>query len=83
MKKLFRWFSNQWLKIRLKYYVRYIKRASAREHRIYYILLDPNTRDVVVCDNNEYQTIKRAVKKQGGTMRDYTYAIANPWNQLK
>lgn len=79
MKKLFRWISNQWLKIRLKSKVRYIKRASMLEQRIYYILLNPYTREVVVCDNNEYVNIRQSIKKQGGRIRDYVYAVANPW----
>ena len=79
MKKLLRWFSNQWLKIRLNHHVRYIKRASVRDKRIYYILLNPYTREIVVCDGNEYVNVKRSVKKQGGSIRDYVYAVANPW----
>ena len=72
--------SNARLKARLKYLVRYIKRACVREQRIYYILLNPNTREIVVCNNNEYQNIKRSIKKQGDTIRNYVYAVANPWN---
>lgn len=72
--------SNAWLKVRLKYHVSYIKRACVREKRIYYILLNPDTREIVVCNNNEYQNIRRSVKKQGSSIRHYVYATANPWN---
>lgn len=83
--KPFRWckwkISNAWLRVRLKYYVSYIRRASVREKRIYYILLDPNTRRTVVCNNNEYVNIKRAMKENGYRINDYVYAVANPFEK--
>lgn len=71
--------SNAWLKTRIKYYIRYIRRASVREKRIYYILLDPNTRRIVVCDNNEYLNLKRVLKQHGYRISEYVYAVANPF----
>ncbi len=73
---------NAWLKLRLKYCIRYIRRASVREKRIYYILLDPNTRRTVVCNNNEYVNIKRALKENGYRISDYVYAVANPFEKV-
>ena len=72
---------NTWLKIRLKYWVHWIKRASVREQRMYYILLQPYTHEIVVCNNNEYANIARTLKKQGSRATRFVYAKADPWRK--
>lgn len=77
---LYLWVAKRWLKIRLHYYVRWIRRASVRDHRIYYILLNPRTREVLVCDGNEYANIKRNLRKNNKVKAgQYVYAKADPW----
>lgn len=77
---LYLWAAKRWLKIRLRYYVRWIGRASVRDKCIYYILLNPNTREVLVCDGNEYANIKRNLRKKNKVKSgQYVYAKANPW----
>ena len=72
--------SNAWLKIRLRYAVRYISRASIREKRIYYVLLDPATKYVKIVDQNEYASLKRHIKKKYREgLSAYVYARASPW----
>lgn len=78
------WLCLRWLKIRLSYYVRWIRRACVRDQRIYHILLNPTTREVVVCDSNEYANIKRNLRKNNRVNAgQYIYATANPWEHTE
>lgn len=72
--------SDTWLKVRLWYCVRWIGKASVRDKRIYYVLLDPVSRYIRIVDGNEYAGMKRQMKKQYHTgLGAYVYAVANPW----
>lgn len=83
LKAFFLWLwlpiAKRWLKVRLWYWVRWIRRASVKEKRIYHILLNPYTREVLVCNNNEYQNIKRNLRKKGTKSGQFLYATANPF----
>ena len=72
--------SNAWLKLRLWYCVRWVKKACIKDKRIYYVLLDPVSRYIRIVDGNEYAGMKRQMKKQYHTgLGAYVYAKANPW----
>lgn len=81
-KKILAWPGNTWLKVRLRYWIKWSRKACVRDKTIYYILLNPSNRDVKVVNSNEYAKMSRGLKKQTKNqcrLSHFIYAKADPF----
>lgn len=73
-----------YLRIKLAYLVRWARRACVKDKCMYYILLDTPSRQTMVVDGKQYASMKKYFKKHyKRSIRDYVYAIADPWRNKK
>lgn len=71
--------SNLWLAFKCWYWLSWAKRACYHDQTVYYILLNPRTREVWCVNSNEYAVLNRQLKRQKDKLKAYVYAKVSPF----
>lgn len=84
IKELYFWIVRKlaqiWLRAKLMYWVAWAKRSCYPDKTVYYVLLDPTTREVWCVNQNEYIQLNRNLrKKEKMKLKRFVYAKISPW----